>query len=236
MSVRPGWILLRLALLRSVQLSLLLVGLVWIGSAVESGEDGLSLLAIGGLLAPVSAAAGTAMALAELRRKGEWSAWQGLGFAPLRQVLPLILLVVLGVLGQLSLSSLEGAHALQLPAPVAESARSWPGFEAAEMGQLAYWQRRPAELSWGELQARRRSASPLGSRPGVDLAELFRRIGWVLAWPFGLLAGLGVGLRTTLSPRDRSGPGPLLAAVLAGLGTVGWCLAVLVLSAAQSVT
>jgi len=84
MNPRPSTALLRLALRRSLEIGVLLVGLVWLGSAVEAGEGGLGLIAILALLGPVAAASGTAMAVAELRQRGEWSAWEGLGYSPQR--------------------------------------------------------------------------------------------------------------------------------------------------------
>jgi hypothetical protein len=241
MSRRPGSALLGLALLRSGQLGALLVGVVWLGSSVEAGDTALGLGAVLALFGPVAFASGTAMAIAQLRTSGEWSAWEGLGYRPRRQLGALVGLVLLGLVGQVVLATGPrvqvgpGGSGLALPAPVPGQAIAWPGTGAgAELGpeQLTRWQVAPARLTWSELQERRRASGPVGARLGVDRAESMRRLGWLAAWPLGLLWALLSGLRTSTSARDVSGPGPLAAAVLAGLCAVGWCLLVLVCSAA----
>jgi hypothetical protein len=241
MSRRPGRALLGLALLRSAQLGALLVGVVWLGSSVEAGDTALGLGTVLVLFGPVAFASGTAMAIAQLRTSGEWSAWEGLGYRPRRQLGGLVVLVLLGLVGQVVLATGlggqvgSGGSTLELPAPVPGQAVSWPGRGSEEElgpGQLTRWQVAPARLNWSELQERRRARGPVGARLGVDRAESLRRLGWLAAWPLGLLWALLLGLRTPTSARDVSGPGPLGAAVLAGLCAVGWCLVVLVCSAA----
>ena len=241
MSRRPGRSLLGLALLRSAQLGTLLVGVVWLGSSVEAGDTALGLRAVLALFGAVAFASGTAMAIAQLRTSGEWSAWEGLGYRPRRQLGGLGALVLLGLVGQLVLMAGlgrqvgSGSSALELPAPVPSQAITWPGRGSEdELGpaQLTRWQVAPARLNWSELQERRRARGPVGARLGVDRAESLRRLGWLAAWPLGLLWALLLGLRASTSARAVSGPSPLGAAVLAGLCAVGWCLLVLVCSAA----
>lgn len=245
MSPRPGRALLGLALLRSTQLGVLLAGLAWLGTSVEGGGDAVRLAPLFVLLGPVAAASGTAMAIAEVRRNGSWAAWEGLGYRPVRQLGALAVVAVLGLCVQASFvggGSFLGAMgtpsaALQLPAPVSSDARSWPGLDTTQsegLAQLVLWQRPPSELSWAELLQRRNSEGLRGARRGVDSAESLRRAGGLLAWPLGLLWAVLVGLRTSLSFRDDRGFSPLGAAVFAGLGSVGWCLWVLVGSAAAA--
>ena len=234
MSLRPYWSLLSLSLRRTSELGGLLVGLVWIASQVESGDASLSLRALLSLLCPVAAAGGTALAVGELRARGDWSAWEGCGYSSGRQLKPLALLLLIGLVLQSQLPLGVSASSLQLPPPVPAAATAWPGFADLGSGELEGWQRRPGELGWFELLERRQSVAPEGSRRGVDLAELLRRTGWLLAWPVGLALASLFGLRVPVVAREGRGYGPLAAAVLAGLGTVCWCLVVLVASAAAA--
>jgi len=245
MSPRPGSSLLRLALLRSVQLGTLLGGMAWLGTSVEAGGRVAELRSLFVLLGPVAAASGTAMAIAQVRSDGSWSAWEGLGYRPHRQLSALVVVVVMGLCvqasvgggGRLLATTGTPSEALQLPPPISPRAKSWPGLDTTGpegMAELGRWQRPPAELSWLDLQNRRNSIGPTGVRRGVDSAEVMRRTGGLLSWPLGLLWAVLVGLRTSVSARDQRGFSPLGAAVLAGLGSVGWCLLVLVCSAAAA--
>jgi hypothetical protein len=245
MSPRPGRSLLGLALLRSVQLGLLLAGLGWIATSVEAGGSAAELGPLFVLLGPVAVASGTAMAIAQVRGDGSWSAWEGLGYRPRRQLSGLVAIAGIGLFAQATLvggGSLLGgvdtpSEVLQLPPPVSPWATSWPNVDMTEpegMAELAFWQRPPAQLSWFDLQRRRNSEGLLGARGGVDSAESLRRAGGLVAWPLGLLWAVLIGLRTSVSAREESGLSPLGSAVFAGLGSVGWCLLVLVCSAAAA--
>jgi hypothetical protein len=232
MSLQPGWSLLSLALRRSSEVALLLVGLVWVGSQVESIGQGLSLSSLCSLLAPIAGASGVAMALAEVRLRGEWSAWEAVGYSPSRQLAPIVLLLILGVLLQTQLSVGSVSSGLHLPAPVSQSAVSWPGVSEEGLEALAYWQRPPVTLGWRELTERMAEPAPLGARIGVDLAELVRRAGWIIAWPVGFLFGLLCGLRASALGPEKTWYGALEAAVFSGLSVLLWCLVVLGSSAA----
>ena len=97
---------------------------------------------------------------------------------------------------------------------------------------LTYWQRPPATLGWRELLERMAEPAPLGARMGVDLAELVRRAGWIIAWPVGCLFGLLYGLRASAVGPGKTRYGALEAAVFSGLSVLLWCLVVLGCSAA----
>jgi hypothetical protein len=233
-SMQPGFSLLFLALRRSSELAVLLVCLVWVGSQLESTGEGLSLTALCALLAPIAGASGLGMALAEIRLRGEWSAWQAVGYSPWRQLAPVVVLLIVGVLLQTQLSLGSVSDGLRLPAPVSESAVSWPGVPEGGIETLRYWQRSPVTLGWRELIERMEAPAPLGARGGVDLAELIRRAGWIVAWPLGLFFGLVFGLRTSALGRGKTRYGTLDAAVFSGLSVLLWCLFVLGFSAASA--
>ena len=102
----------------------------------------------------------------------------------------------------------------------------WP-----EEGELssefrARWTVPPSSLTLAQLVERSRLRAPLGSRSGVDRAEILRRSAWMVAWPLGALLALFIGARV---PEQRRGGGGMSVAA-AGLGAATTTLMILLLS------
>ena len=205
-----------------------LAALAW---AVAGAEDtDLSLLGLVGTLGPLAWAVGVASAIAGAVQRGEWTGWTALGHSSRRWSAGVL---ALGIL--FGLASLGGGvgrvplDGLALPAPVAEDARRWPTPEGWTAARFDRWTVPPHELTLVELVARSTAAAPLGSRRGVDVAELVRRGVFALAWPLAVLFGIRFGGRVSLRG-GRAGPAAAWSAGAVGL----WLLAGALVSAYSS--
>ncbi|MEE2828099.1 MAG: hypothetical protein VX498_02840 [Myxococcota bacterium] len=238
MKPHPGWGVLLASLLRTVEVAGVLVGIGWIVSRLENGSASLGLLDLLAVLGPICCAAGVALALAARRARGVWSSWAALGFSPRSQLWPLVVLGLLGGVVQVGLgdAASQALEAVSLPAPVSPEARSWPGVESSQAELMVAWQQPPGSLPLAELLERTRMTPLPGARIGVDRAELVRRFGWVLAWPFAIGLGVLAGLRVPSSGRSGGGWTELGAAVCAGAAVAAWALLCLGLSAALART
>lgn len=191
------------------------------------------------LIGPLAAAVAVAVAVARSRASGRWDGWSALGVSPLQQLAPLAFVALLGATVQLSVPPPADVsatmEALSAPAPVDARARWWPdGAGGWDTPDLSGWQSRPATLSTRALWERFGRDAPRGARIGVDRGELVRRGGLVLAWPAGVL--LGVGAALACSRRERGGGTPAIrASAWATAGAAAWLLAVLSAAAYASV-
>lgn len=218
---------------RTIQVSVGGLGLVWGLSQVEAGEGGLPLSWLAFQLAPVALAAALAIAVGELRSSGQSAAWSRLGFSPGAARWGLLPFLVAGMALQAlqplrapessPTSRSEVVAMLDLPAPVSAHAMRWPGEGELSSAFRARWTVPPAALTLAELVERSRLRAPLGSRPGVDRAEILRRSAWMMAWPLGALLALVMGGR--VPEKQRRGGG--ISVPAAGLGAATATLMIL---------
>ena len=221
-----------------------LAPLVLLFNVLDGGASiGDVVLSVASLLLPLSLAAASAQVFATARIDGEWDLDSLLGYSPAARIAPvfasaaLVAVFTLLAAQQAPLSGLSagGSGPWALPAPVEATASLWLGEGDWSRPDLGAWMSPPGTLTLPALWARATTKAPIGSRRGVDRAELIRRLGWSIALPLAVLLGARAGRRCVAKRREPGSP-VLGAVVTASAGLLSWLLAVLLLAAYLSST